>query len=187
MALNEKRRPPFTTLAQRLTLMTRSTNSDLGASEPRGGTGILLEIEPAGARSVGERLHAPVIEVAAAVERHLRDALRLRPLGEQLADRRADGGLALALDAPLQVVTARCRGERDAARVVDDLGVDVGRAAVDRQTRTLRGALDAAPDAISADAPPLELVVLSAHDVLPAALPALRRMYSPSYFTPLPL
>ena len=35
MALNENRRPPFTTLAQRFTLMTRSRNSDLGASRTR--------------------------------------------------------------------------------------------------------------------------------------------------------
>src|SRR5580765_2225936 len=35
MALNEKRRPPFTTFAQRLTLITRSANSDFGPSGVR--------------------------------------------------------------------------------------------------------------------------------------------------------
>src|SRR5262245_20893997 len=105
IALNENRRPPFTTLAHRFTLITRSMNSDLGASDPR--TSDLLEIQTAGASAVGERLDAPVVQVAAAVEAHLLDALLARPLGEQLADRRADRGLALALDAGREILAAR--------------------------------------------------------------------------------
>src|SRR5262245_56132197 len=104
IALNENRRPPLTTLAQRFTWITRSWNSDFACSDSRGcrrslwgpGTPRLLEVETAGARAVGERLHAPVIEVAAAIERDRRDALFLRTLREQLADRRARADLARA-------------------------------------------------------------------------------------------
>src|SRR5438093_1744358 len=107
MALNENRRPPFTTLAQRFTLITRSRNSDLGASYAR--TANLLEIQAAGARAVGERLHAPVVQIAAAVETDLVDPLLPRPLRDQLAHRGADGRLPLALDARREVLAARRR------------------------------------------------------------------------------
>ena len=57
----------------------------------------LLELQSAVAGAVGERLDAPVVQVAAAVE-----ATRVMPFsfarcGEQLADRRAHADLALAL------------------------------------------------------------------------------------------
>src|SRR5512136_2657144 len=84
IALNEKRRPPFTTLAQRLTWMTFSRNSDLGASAAERGRrsslramGRLLELETGGASAVGERLDAPMVEITAAVEADLREALLL--------------------------------------------------------------------------------------------------------------
>src|SRR5262245_27580765 len=186
IALNENRRPPFTTLAQRFTLITRSMNSDLGASDPR--TSDLLEVQTAGARAVGKRLDAPVVQVAAAVEAHLLDALLLRAFRHQLAHRGRDRGLALALDARRQVLAARSRGECHAAQIVDDLGVDVLGAAEHRQTRTLGRTDHAAANAITPDAPALVVIVGSTHDdAVPAALPALRRMYSPSYLTPLPL
>src|SRR6185503_6561930 len=197
IALNENRRPPFTTLAQRFTWITRSWNSLFGWSESRGprrslcGPGMfprLLEVETAGARAVGERFDAPVVEVAAAVERHGADALLLRALREELADRGREPDLALALDQRLHVVAGRGLGQRHALHVVDDLGVDVRRAAEHAQARPSGRTGDAVPDAIAADLPPLVLVVVSArHYAAPAALPALRRMYSPSYFTPLPL
>src|SRR5262249_12643897 len=114
IALNETRRPPFTTLAQRFTWITRSWNSLFGWSDSRGprrslcgpGMSALLEVETAGARAVGERLDAPVVEVAAAVERHGGDALLLRTLREELADRGREPDLALALDQRLHVVAA---------------------------------------------------------------------------------
>src|SRR5262249_17546246 len=72
--------------------------------------------------------------------------------------------------------------------VVHDLGVDVVRAAEHGQARPRPRARHAVPDAMAADHAPLVLVVMSAaHDAAPAAFPAFRRMYSPSYFTPLPL
>src|SRR5262245_61370618 len=162
IALNENRRPPFTTLAHRFTLITRSMNSDFGASDPR--TSNLLESQTAGASAVGERLDATVVHVAATIETHLLDALLARPLGEQLADRRADRRLALALDARGEVLPARCRRQGDAAQVVDDLGVDVLRAAEHRKSRTLGRTDDAAPDAIPPDAAAFVLVVGPAHD-----------------------
>src|SRR4030095_11785227 len=72
----------------------------------------LLEFQAGGAGAAGERLDAPVIEIAAAVERDLGHALFLRALGEQLADRIADGGLALPVDARLHVVAATGLGQR---------------------------------------------------------------------------
>src|SRR5262245_35137144 len=194
MALNENRRPPFTTLAHRLTLMTRSRNSDFGASlergwpPPRGRTVILLELQAAGARAVGERLHAPVIEIAAAIEADLLDTALLRALGEQLAHGRADRGLALALGARAEILAARCRGQRDPAHVVDDLRVDVTRAPEHRQARPLGRADHPLADAVAPDAAPFGMIVRAAHDdVVPAGFPALRRMYSASYLIPLPL
>src|SRR5258705_460577 len=148
----------------------------------------LLELQAAGACAVGERFHAPVVEVAAAVKRHGGDAFLLRPLGQELADRAARAHLALGLHERLDVVAARGLRQRHARRVVHDLGVDVRGASEHAEARPLRRAHDAVPDAIAADLPPLVLVVVSArHYAAPAALPAFRRMYSPSYLTPLPL
>src|SRR6266850_415037 len=197
MALNEKRRPPFTTFAQRFTLITRSANSDLGASAPRPGppcrmcepwprtTSNLLEFQTAGARAVGERLDAPVIAIAAAIECDLENALLLRALGEQLAHRPADREPALLLRA--QRLPARRGHQGRAAQVVDDLGIDVLATPEHRQARALDAALDTLADAEAANRAPFVLVVLSAHVADPAVLPALRRMYSPSYLMPLPL
>ena len=107
MALNEKRRPPLTTLAQRFTWITRSSNSDFGCIRFAGEDVVpasvppslgLLELQSAGASAVGERLDAPVVEVAAAIEGHLYDALLLRALSEKLADR----GLAPTLPLPVE-------------------------------------------------------------------------------------
>ena len=70
IALNENRRPPLTTLATRFTWITRSTNSDFGADSTatHGSAPSLLEFEAALAGALGERLDAPVIQVAAAIE-----------------------------------------------------------------------------------------------------------------------
>ena len=101
---------------------------------------------------------------------------------------RLDGGLALALD-PARPASSRLEAATSVLPldVVDQLRVDVSAAAEHRQTRTARRARDPLANAIAANATPLVLVVLTAHDAAPAALPALRRMYSPSYLTPLPL
>ena len=48
---------------------------------------IRSELQAALARGIGERLDAPVVEIAAAVEHDVLDALLDRALGDQLADR----------------------------------------------------------------------------------------------------
>src|SRR5262249_44909392 len=146
-----------------------------------------LELKPAGARAVGQRLDPTMIEIAAPVEAHLVDAPGLGALREQLADRGAHRDTTLALDARVHVVAARSRGQGDSPHVVDDLRVDVRRAAEHRQTRALFRAPHLLTRPQVTDLPPLVLVVPTAHVAAPAALPALRRMYSPSYLMPLPL
>src|SRR5262249_53006969 len=118
----------------------------------------------------------------------LLDALGLRALGDQLTDGGAHRRLALAGHAAREILAARRRGQRDAADVVDELRVDVLRAAKHRQARPLGRTGNTLANAITPDPAPFVVIVGSAHAApVPAALPALRRMCSPSYFTPLPL
>src|SRR5437879_8336017 len=88
-AVNENRRPPLTTLATRLIATTRSWRSRPWAFiccclaiQVRV---LNLEGEPAPTGSLGERLDAPVVLVAAAVEDARFDAGFLGPLREHLA------------------------------------------------------------------------------------------------------
>src|SRR3982751_3071522 len=92
-AVKEKRRPPLTTLATRLISTTRSWRSRPAALTVRSlfGEGIRTQVlgldgEAGLAGPLGERLHAPVVVVAAAVEHGALDAGGLGALGEQLAD-----------------------------------------------------------------------------------------------------
>src|SRR3954464_11238706 len=94
-AVNEKRRPPLTTLATRLISTTRSwrsrpawltVRSILGEGMRKEVLGLDGEAAPPG--PPGEPLHAPVVAVAAAVEHRALDAGVLGALGEQLADLR---------------------------------------------------------------------------------------------------
>src|SRR5687768_245855 len=144
---------------------------------------MFLELQAALAGAVGHRLHAAVVLVARAVEDHARDAGRLRPLGDELADL----GRLLALLAGEGVVGHG--EERAALRVVDDLRRDVLQRAEHDQARALRGAGDLLPDA---QVTPGAQLVAALGDprlrhYLPPALPALRRMTSPWYLTPFPL
>src|SRR5437764_12150543 len=101
-ALKLKFLPPLTSLVTRLIwttlsiiplslLSSRSRRSPRG--EPCPGRFIgrcnrcLLEFQTVFARRVSERFDVAVIEVSAAVEDHARDALVLRALGDQCADR----------------------------------------------------------------------------------------------------
>src|SRR5918996_3015490 len=90
-AVNEKRRPPLTTLATRLISTTRSWRSRPVALTVRSMVGagmkflVLLDGQPALADALGEGLDAAVVLVAAAVEHGALDAGGLRALGEQLA------------------------------------------------------------------------------------------------------
>src|SRR6516225_2040662 len=99
-AANENRRPPFTVAATRLMCTSFSTISLSRSSSrlrrsPRSSflraIDASLEIQAGFARGVRQGLDPAVIEVAAAVEDHVLDALLDRPLGDQGAH--AGGGL----------------------------------------------------------------------------------------------
>src|SRR5581483_478797 len=113
-AAKPKRRPPFTTLATRLIWTSLSTNSLSRSSRSRSRLGSRAigsvfpvwrhgrrhpssELQSALAGGIGERLDAPMVEIAAAIEHHFLDALLGGALGDQLADllRRTDVGAGL--------------------------------------------------------------------------------------------
>src|SRR5829696_2758418 len=123
-AVNEKRRPPLTTLATRLISTTRSWRSRPELEIERSGAGIeslRLEDQAALAGTLGEGLDAAVVLVSAAVEHRGLDAGGLGALGEQLA---RPLGL-LHTGQRLEVVLGPVDGgERRARHVVDDLGED---------------------------------------------------------------
>src|SRR5918999_513938 len=101
------------------------------------------------ARAVGERLHAAVVEVAAAIEHNRLDPGLLRGLGEQLPDLRGLVGLR-ALERLLESEMAR-GGEGPPLDIVHELGLDAPIRAKDDEARTLGGADDVPPDpAVSA-------------------------------------
>src|ERR1700759_5376600 len=127
-AVNEKRRPPLTTLATRLISTTRSWRSSPAAETVRSRTtGIsrprlaVLEGQPALAGSVGERPHAPVVLVAATVEHCRGDPGLDRALRQQAP------GTGRLLHPPQSAqfgLDPVDRGHRAAGLVVDQLGED---------------------------------------------------------------
>src|SRR5918995_4248741 len=209
-AAKPKRRPPFTTLATRLMCTSRSTNSLSFSRSPERSLGSLamspshlrgrrtrslewdsfdppLEIEPALAGGVGQRLDAAVIEIAAAVEHHLLHAGGAGALRNHAPDlfRRVDIGTGLQLAAHV-LLERGGGGDRDAALVVDDLRIDLLRGAEHRQPRAaVRRLADGAADPRPAAVPGSEVL---SHGSCPYFfLPSLRKMNSLEYFTPLPL
>src|ERR1700709_1797594 len=83
--------------------------------------GCLSELQSARTGAVGERLDAPVIEVAAAIEHDALDTGLERPA----CDLATDSGRKIGLRTGHAVEgLRRRRGERAARVVVDDLGVD---------------------------------------------------------------
>src|SRR2546423_764084 len=139
-AEKEKRRPPFSTLATRFRLTTRSVTS---LRSPYDGylLAIGLELQTRLAGGVREGLDAAVIEEAAPVEHGRSHARRLRTL----RDRPADGGCGgHVLAARLQLRRGR-RCQRPAGSVVDQLRVQVVQAAVDAEPRPLGRAGDLDP------------------------------------------
>src|SRR6476620_1872622 len=170
-AVNEKRRPPLTTLATRLISTTRSWRSRpaglmvlLGAmSLCRVAVAGALNREPAFAGAFGEGLDAAVVAVAAAVEHRALDAGGPGALGQERVD-------LLGLLHPgerLEVCLRPGRGrDRVAAIVVDQLRAD---AAVGTKHGDA-GALGAAADLCAhATVAPLTLLRLrgDAHARLP--------------------
>src|SRR5215510_13944100 len=134
------------------------------------------EIEPAFARRIRQGLDAAVVEVAAAVEDHVLDALGRCPLRDQLTDRLRRRDIGAGLEAAAHVLLQRGRGRnRLALHVVDHLRVDVLRRAEDRKPRAAcGGAADIPPYFRRAPCGPISDC---RHDALPSlllAVPALR-------------
>src|SRR5690606_37513059 len=145
--------PPLTTIVTRLICTTVSFRSSWLASifsrlpialfieSLRRSPLRALELQPRFARRVGDRAHPAVIQIAAAVEDHLRDTLRLRALGDRPADHLRAGDVAAARVRTERALERRLgrRGRRDgrAREVVDDLRVGVRHAAEHRQARPL--------------------------------------------------
>src|SRR5918995_6203871 len=154
-AVNEKRRPPLTTLATRLISMTRSCRSSplgLTVSTAMGWKKVAdacarLELQASLSSALGQSLDAAVVAVSAAVEHAGLDAGVGSPLGEGLA------GL-LGLLHPRQRLEVRLDpvdGRDGLARVVvDELCRDAPVRAEDGQARALRGAADLGPYAAAA-------------------------------------
>src|SRR5262249_38909302 len=137
-----------------------------------------LKRQTAGPRGVGERFHAPVVLVTAAVEDDLADAGSLGLAGQRLADRlRRRHVAALRVGGPEFLAAAVGRDERATGVVVDDLGVDVIEAPEHRQPWPPGRAANPAPQTIV----PLvagTTLVLGDH-FAPAFLPTFLRTTSP--------
>src|SRR5439155_218342 len=119
----------------------------------------LLKNEPASAGRVGERLHPPVVFVAAAIEHHPLDPAALGLLREERADHLRRGDVAAgSVLGPERLAPAVDREDRPTRVVVDELRVDVVEAPEHREAGSRRGPAHAAPDlATVADADDLEL------------------------------
>src|SRR5688500_5321548 len=135
--------PPLTTFVTRLIWTTVSFRSNWPASifSRLPIFFMSLDLQPGFARRFGDRAHAPVIQIPAAIEHHARHALFLRALRDGLANRRRAGlvaALGVLREGALERRLGRCRRrDRRARHVVDDLRVGVRRAAEHRETRTL--------------------------------------------------
>src|SRR5829696_7821131 len=148
-AVNEKRRPPLTTLATRLISITRSCRSrPLGLTLSTAMERVRVEdersrsseLEAPVAGALGDRRDAPVEAVAATVEDTGLDAGALRALGQQLAD-----ALRLLHRVELSEVGLGPRdgGDGAAGIVIDQLCEDAPVGAIDGQAGPLRVAADA--------------------------------------------
>src|SRR5207244_10024876 len=146
-----------------------------------------LKPQPRASGGVAQRFASSVIAVPAAVEDRLADALGLRLLAEHRADRLRP--LALLTFSIFRVARRRL-DQGVAGVVVDELRVDVLDGAEDGEAWTSRAPADLLPHARVAPGPAFAPCLLChyafAAPTLPA-LPALRRMYSPAYFTPFAL
>src|SRR5262249_50389559 len=105
-----------------------------------------LELESTLAGGVGEGLDPAVVAVVTAVERGLRDSLRLRGLGELLPDRGRRLDVAAVVGLALGCLDRRAgRGHRDTIEIVNELGVYVLRRPEHAEPWALSGAGDLAP------------------------------------------
>src|SRR5690606_13954684 len=148
-------------------------------------------VEAVFAGPVGERRHAPVVQVAAAVEHYQLHACRLRSLGDQRTDLRPP--LATVERAERRILPRR-RGQGAPGAVVDDLRLDALVGAVHDQPGTVGRARDLVAEAHVAPLAQLLGCSLAHGGALLrgvrsrgycARLPTLRRMCSPWYLMPL--
>src|SRR5579862_3332732 len=188
-AAKPKRRPPFTTFATRLMWTSLSTNSLSRSSRsprcslrprrsppPLPSSRAILELQAAFAGGVSERLHAPMIDVAAAIEHDLLDALGQGALGDLLADG-CRGVEVVGLGGLAFLLVRRGGDEGRCGLVVDDLGVDVLARTEHRKARTPVGVgLDAMARAAAALGEGCEVCGHGSYFFLPS----LRRTYSPA-------
>src|SRR6202142_1827328 len=175
-AVNEKRRPPLTTLATRLISTTRSWRSRPAALTVRSirmGIGKGSSERQSGfPRSLRKRLDLAVIAVAAAVEHGARDAGCLGPLRKQ---RTGVLGSLRRLQRPQVGLGPVNGGQRLAGDVVDQLCGDAAVGAEHGPPRTLRGARNLGAHA-AAGAQPASFLGDDGH----ARLPTFRATTSPS-------
>src|SRR3954463_4518646 len=122
-AVNEKRRPPLTTLATRLISTTRSWRSSPAGLTERSISmkSVVLDCQSGFAGAIGPGLDPAVVLVAAAVEHGALHAGGLRALRDQLADL---GGLLGAAQAAHVGLGPLRGGQRAAGLVVDQLDED---------------------------------------------------------------
>src|SRR4051812_29203945 len=123
-------RPPFTTLVTRFTAIIFSRRpSPRSSCCIRGWIFAMifsLELQSAGSRRFGERLHPSVVLVARAIESHGLDALFLRLLRDALADELRGLLAAAALELRAHVLLeARRAGEHLVALRRGDLRIDM--------------------------------------------------------------
>src|SRR5690606_1167990 len=145
------------------------------------------------ARTLRDGGDAAVVLVATAVEHDRGDAGVQGPARDELADLAGLGRLVAGVGAQVRLHRRRA-DQRVALVVVDDLDEHVPVGAGHDQARPLGRAEDLLPDP-QMPAPALQRATArglsgqglgACHDYLPA-FPTLRRTYSPSYRTPLPL
>src|SRR5881296_3250246 len=153
----------------------------------RGATG-RLENEPAGASRVGKRLHAPVVHIAAAIEYHALDSLRLRLLGQELSNEFGGGDVAPGGLARTEHLAPTVHGQERSPRVVVyELRVDVVQAAEHGQPRPRLGAAQESAEPPMPDVPRRAPLLRDHLAPAPAFLPTFRRITSFAYLMPLPL
>ena len=150
-----------------------------------------LKFQAALAGALGQRSDAAVVDVAAAVEDHGGDAGGLGALGHHLAH--LLGRLAVGAGALEGLVQGGSGDQGLAVDIVDDLGIDVGRAAEHVQTGSLGRAGDFGAHSLVALKPLgvgidfLDHIGTPPYFFLTPVLPSLRRMTSSVYLMPLPL
>src|SRR5690606_14140750 len=157
-AAKPKRRPPFTTLATRLMPTSFSIRSESSRSRSRSRPRSSLcpraifrpfripsldsERQASLVGSVGQSLHTPVIDIAAAIEHHGRNARLQRALRDQLANSlgRVERRRGLQLVAHIRL-EGRGRSQGHPLHSVDDLHASLLAGTDNRQARTPAGLL----------------------------------------------